>query len=134
MIKFGRFSTTPPGAVSYMPAFEDVLSDPEILEVMAFIKARWPLGLRVSQKMLNPGFTGMPARANEIEWTLPPNCTATLQRWRELHRDVAALAGRVPISCVRETRGTTLADAILLDASVEWWLTGIKTPTAAPAA
>jgi hypothetical protein len=52
----------------------------------------------------------------------------------QLHRDVAALAGRVPISCVRETRGTTLADAILLDASVEWWLTGIKTPTAAPAA
>ena len=82
MIKFSRFSTTPPGAVSYMPAFEDVLSDPEILEVMAFIKARWPLGLRVSQEMLNPGFTGMPARANEIEWTLPPNCTATLQRWR----------------------------------------------------
>jgi len=52
----------------------------------------------------------------------------------QLHCDVAALAGRVPISCVRETRGTTLADAILLDASVEWWLTGIKTPTAAPAA
>jgi hypothetical protein len=67
MIKFGRFSTTPPSAVSYMPAFEDALSDPEILEVMAFIKARWPLGLRVSQEMLNPGFTGMPARANEIE-------------------------------------------------------------------
>jgi S-disulfanyl-L-cysteine oxidoreductase SoxD len=82
MIKFGRFSTTPPSAVSHMPAFEDALSDPEIIEVMAFIKARWPLGLRVSQAMLNPGFTGMPARANEIEWTLPPNCTATLQRWR----------------------------------------------------
>lgn len=82
MFKFGRFSTTPPGAVSYMPAFKDALSDPEILEVMAFIKARWPLGLRVSQAMLNPGFAGMPARANEIEWTLPPNCTATLQRWR----------------------------------------------------
>jgi S-disulfanyl-L-cysteine oxidoreductase SoxD len=82
MIKFGRFSTTPPSAVSYMPAFEEALSDPEIIEVMAFIKARWPLGLRVSQAMLNPGFTGMPARANEIEWTLPPNCTATLQRWR----------------------------------------------------
>lgn len=82
MIKFGRFSTTPPGAVSYMPAFEDALSDPEILEVMAFIKARWPFGLRVSQAMLNRGFAAMPVRANEIEWTLPPNCTATLQRWR----------------------------------------------------
>jgi S-disulfanyl-L-cysteine oxidoreductase SoxD len=81
-IKFGRFSTTPPGTVSYMPAFGDALSEPAILEVMAFIKARWPLGLRVSQAMLNPGFAGMPTRANEIEWTLPPNCTATLQRWR----------------------------------------------------
>jgi S-disulfanyl-L-cysteine oxidoreductase SoxD len=82
MTKFGRFNSTPPDAVSYMPAFKDTLNDPEILEVMAFIKARWPLGLRVSQAMLNPGFAGMPAQANEIEWTLPPNCTATLQRWR----------------------------------------------------
>ena len=86
MTKFGRFSTAPPDAVSYMPAFKDVLSDDEILAVMAFIKARWPLGLRVSQAMLNPGFAGMPARANEVEWTLPPNCTATLQRWRSESR------------------------------------------------
>jgi mono/diheme cytochrome c family protein len=82
MIKFGHFSSAPPNEVSYMPGFKDVLSDPGILDVMAFIKASWPLGLRVSQAMLNPGFTGMPARANEADWTLPPNCTSTSQRWR----------------------------------------------------
>ena len=82
MIKFGRFQLGAASEVSYMPAFKDALSDPGILDVMAFIKASWPLGLRVSQAMLNPGFTGMPAGANETDWTLPPNCTATSQRWR----------------------------------------------------
>jgi hypothetical protein len=47
---------------------------------LAFIKARWPLGLRVSQAMLNPGFAGMPADANHLEWRLPPNCNVLLRR------------------------------------------------------
>jgi len=81
MTKFGRFSTTPPDAASSMPAFAGVLGDADILSVIAFIKARWPLGLRASQAMLNPGFAGMPAGANEVDWTLPPNCSATVQRW-----------------------------------------------------
>jgi hypothetical protein len=122
MIKFGRFSTTPPGAVSYMPAFEDVLSDPEILEVMAFIKARWPLGLRVSQgcsiRALPGCRLGRMKSNGRCRPTAPRRCSA---------------GGPSPDK-LRPGRGTTLADAILLDASVEWWLTGIKTPTAAPAA
>jgi hypothetical protein len=57
-----------------MPAFAAILEDHQILAALAFIKARWPLGLRVSQAMLNPGFAGMPADANDVEWRLPPNC------------------------------------------------------------
>jgi S-disulfanyl-L-cysteine oxidoreductase SoxD len=66
-----------PGA---MPAFKDRLSDRDILAVIAFIKARWPLGLRVSQALLNPGYAGMPAAAETVEWRLPPTCSTVLQR------------------------------------------------------
>ena len=55
MTKYGRFASAPSRYVSYMPAFRDELSDQQILAVLAFIKARWPLGLRVAQAMLNPG-------------------------------------------------------------------------------
>jgi S-disulfanyl-L-cysteine oxidoreductase SoxD len=80
MTKYGRFAAAPPEQVSYMPPFKDRLSDDEILAVMAFIKARWPLGLRVSQALLNPGFAGMPAQADQVEWRLPPTCRTTLSQ------------------------------------------------------
>jgi mono/diheme cytochrome c family protein len=78
--KFGRFSTTPSSATSYMPAYEQSLSDDKILAVIAYIKATWPLGLRVSQALLNPGYAGMPENASTVEWRLPPTCQAALQR------------------------------------------------------
>jgi mono/diheme cytochrome c family protein len=81
MTKFGRFPSAPPHSVSYMPAFAGYLSDHEILAVIAYIKADWPLGLRASQAMLNPGMAGMPKGADHTSWTLPPNCTGTFQRW-----------------------------------------------------
>ncbi len=84
--KFGRFSFQSSGSVPYMPAFEGTLSDTEILGVIAFIKARWPLAIRVSQAMLNPGFAGMPPDAGNVEWTLPPNCRTTAARWRSESR------------------------------------------------
>lgn len=65
-----------------MPGFGDALSDSDILAVMAFIKARWPLGLRVSQALLNPGYAGMPADAERVEWRLPPTCNTVLRRAR----------------------------------------------------
>jgi mono/diheme cytochrome c family protein len=83
MVKFGRFPDAPKSAVSYMPAFADSLSDAEILAVLAFIKSRWPIGLRASQASLNPGFAGMPADIGTTPWTLPPNCTASFQNWSE---------------------------------------------------
>jgi mono/diheme cytochrome c family protein len=79
--KFGKFASTPPNIVSYMPAFEHSLSDADIVAVLAFIKSRWPTGIRASQSMLNPGYRGMPKDADKVEWTLPPNCTASFQRW-----------------------------------------------------
>ena len=80
MTAYGRFASTPATAVSYMPAFRGEMSEHDILAVLAFIKSRWPIGLRVSQAMLNPGFAGMPAGASKADWTLPPNCGATFQR------------------------------------------------------
>jgi S-disulfanyl-L-cysteine oxidoreductase SoxD len=80
MTKYGRFDETPAKAVSFMPAFKDILTDADILSVIAFIKRRWPLGLRVSQAMLNPGQAGMPPDASDVAWTLPPTCMATLAR------------------------------------------------------
>jgi S-disulfanyl-L-cysteine oxidoreductase SoxD len=78
--KFGRFRTTPPEVKSYMPAYEHSLSDDQILATIAYIKATWPLGLRVSQALLNPNYAGMPRNAHTVEWRLPPNCQAAVQR------------------------------------------------------
>ena len=86
MTKYGRFSGTAPGVRSYMPAFASSLDDAQILAVIAFIKARWPLGLRVSQALLNPGYAGMPANAHSADWTFPPTCVTSAQRWRAVSR------------------------------------------------
>jgi S-disulfanyl-L-cysteine oxidoreductase SoxD len=80
MVKSGRFPTTPATVKSYMPAYADNLSDDQILATLAYIKATWPLGLRVSQALLNPGYDGMPRNADTVEWRLPPTCQAALQR------------------------------------------------------
>jgi mono/diheme cytochrome c family protein len=80
MTKFGRFRTTPDSVKSYMPAYGQTLSDEQILATIAYIKATWPLGLRVSQALLNPEYAGMPRNAETVEWRLPPNCQAALQR------------------------------------------------------
>ena len=80
MTKYGTPAETPPAAISAMPAFKDALNDRQILAIIAFIKARWPLGLRVLQAMRNPGLAGMPVNANRTAWQLPPNCNAVLRR------------------------------------------------------
>jgi mono/diheme cytochrome c family protein len=82
----GRFPSTLATAPSYMPAFRNLLTDQQIIATIAFIKATWPIGLRISQAMLNPGNRGMPAHAADLEWTLPPTCTISAQRWRTTSR------------------------------------------------
>jgi len=80
-IKYGRFSPAPPVAVSFMPAFESDLGDRDIIAVMAFIKARWPTALRLSQAMLNPGHAGMPPQVDQTKWKFPPSfCNAARRR------------------------------------------------------
>ena len=92
----GRLPNMPEDATSYMPAFAQILRDDEILQVIAYIKARWSKGIRISQATLNPGYAGMPVGAEGLEWTLPPNCSGTLQNWRtaevaEDHRTAAGI-------------------------------------------
>jgi mono/diheme cytochrome c family protein len=79
MTKYGRFASRAPNAVSHMPAFKGVLDDRQILAVVAFIKARWPIGLRIAQAMLNPGQAGMPRHSDDVDWRLPPSCNAILR-------------------------------------------------------
>jgi len=79
MTKFGRFANTARQTPSYMPAFGKTLGDADIRAVLAFIKSRWPVGLRAAQATLNPGWAGMPKNLAGIKWSLPPNCSASLQ-------------------------------------------------------
>ena len=70
LTKFGGHAGPP----SAMPAFAGRLGDDEIVAVLAFIKARWPLAMRVAQATLNPDEAGMPPGAGAAEWRFPPNC------------------------------------------------------------
>ncbi|HMD64549.1 MAG TPA: cytochrome c [Stellaceae bacterium] len=81
VIKYGRFSSVPADAVSFMPAFQKDLGDRDIIAVIAFIKARWPTALRVSQAMFNPGHAGVPPQAEQTEWKFPPSfCNGARRR------------------------------------------------------
>jgi mono/diheme cytochrome c family protein len=80
MTKYGRFASAPSRDVSYMPAFREKLSDRDILATIAFIKARWPRGLRVAQATLNPGHAGMPPEADRVDWKFPPACKGVLRQ------------------------------------------------------
>jgi hypothetical protein len=76
-----------PQARSYMPAFHDFLTNEQIIAVVTYIKATWPVGLRISQALRNPGNAGMPIlAASDADWTLPPTCTISAQRWRTTSR------------------------------------------------
>jgi protein SCO1/2 len=87
MTRDGRFPASPAQRPSYMPAFHDSLTNEQIIAVIAYIKASWPIGLRISQAMLNPGNAGMPAvSADDADWTLPPTCTISAQLWRTTSR------------------------------------------------
>jgi mono/diheme cytochrome c family protein len=92
--KYGRLASGPPGA---MPAFEHRLEDYQILAVIAFIKARWPVGLRVLQAMHNPGLAGMPSDARDGAWQLPPNCNAVLRRSEAAAARSKRMEGKQPV-------------------------------------
>lgn len=52
MVKNGLVpgKTAPPGYVSDMPAYRDILSDQEIIAVLAYIKSSWPPKVLEAQK------------------------------------------------------------------------------------
>jgi hypothetical protein len=87
-----------------MPAFEHRLEDDQILAVIAFIKARWPVGLRVLQAMRNPGLVGMPLQARDGPWLLPPNCNAVLRRSEAAAAGSERLEGNPPVPAPRAER------------------------------
>ena len=63
-----------------MPAFEGVLSEQQMIAVLAFIKRRWPLGVRAYQSMLNPDRQGRPKAAADADWRFPLDCGHEPQR------------------------------------------------------
>lgn len=68
----GHLPSVTPDPRTRMPAFSGVLAQSDILAVLAFIKARWPVSLRVAQAALNPG-QGSP-RNLPADWRFPPLC------------------------------------------------------------
>ncbi len=53
--KFGGQATGPAGFLSGMPAFKDLLSDAEIVAILAFIKSSWPEQIRERQARIGKG-------------------------------------------------------------------------------
>lgn len=72
-VRDGHFPSEVQDSRSRMPAFGRQIAEDEILAVLAFIKARWPIALRVFQAALNPGGSGRPRNAAS-DWRFPPNC------------------------------------------------------------
>lgn len=53
LTKHGLTGIVGPDYKTRMPAFEDVLSDEEIVQVLSFIKSRWPEGIRRRHDILS---------------------------------------------------------------------------------
>lgn len=73
IVKYARFPERR-GTASHMPAYAGELPDKDILAALAFLKSRWPLGVRALQARLNPGERGMPREALTTDWRLPADC------------------------------------------------------------
>jgi mono/diheme cytochrome c family protein len=87
MVAFGGASAA---SRSAMPAFAGLLDERQILAVVAFVKARWPIGLRAAQAMRNPGSAGMPADAARPGWRFPPTCISQSDRISDAGKAAAA--------------------------------------------
>lgn len=72
-VKFSVLDEAGPDYRTDMPAFADRLSDDQIRAVIAYIKSRWPVGVRAAQSFLNPDHAGMPDRIDG-DWRLPADC------------------------------------------------------------
>ena len=74
VVKYGAYPDRVSARESQMPAFAGRLDDRDVLSVVAFVKARWPISLRSLQALRNPGRSGMPADVGGADWRLPATC------------------------------------------------------------
>ena len=72
MIAEGAPLDPPDGYDSGMPAFGRELGARDIGSVVAFVKSRWPPGLRAYESILDPDAAGTPV--DRGEWTFPADC------------------------------------------------------------
>ena len=72
--KSGRNPSAKPGEKSGMPAFGQRLTDRDIVAALAYIKAHWPVALRVVQAALNPHQAGAPRNTAGTDWRFPLIC------------------------------------------------------------
>jgi len=68
----GLANVAPPGYRSAMPAFAGTLDPGQIHAVIAYIKSRWPAGVRAYQAAQNPGGPSLADLPGD--WTYPPSC------------------------------------------------------------
>jgi len=88
----GMAGVASPDYRSDMPAFAGRLDEADIRAVIAFIKSRWPDGIRAAQAMLNPGDEEALAALLRQggDWTFPPSCLDPAQRAAARARDGGA--------------------------------------------
>jgi mono/diheme cytochrome c family protein len=53
--KYGLKNIAPPDYLTDMPAYDGVLDDRQIWDVLAYIKSTWPKGIQARQERLNRG-------------------------------------------------------------------------------
>lgn len=63
----------PPGYASAMPAYAGRLSEAQVADVIAWLKALWPPGVQAWQAAQNPGGPGLTALPGD--WRFPATCT-----------------------------------------------------------
>lgn len=54
IVKNGLTAYAPAGYATDMPAFKNILSDTEILAILAYIKSRWPQDIAERQRQIEP--------------------------------------------------------------------------------
>jgi mono/diheme cytochrome c family protein len=80
MVKFGIQNCQPDSTREQMPSFNGQLDDPSIRAVVAFIKSRWPAGLRSVQDAFNDGESDTAETQEAVLCTAicqPPSSIAT---------------------------------------------------------
>jgi len=60
-----------------MPRFKGVLSEAQVVDILAYIKSTWPLAVRIAQAAANPDKAGMPLAVSRPDLAVAETCLAT---------------------------------------------------------